>query len=473
MELTRRGFTTLAAAAVAGAVAACTGPTPSDVASPAGTPSPGTDPGTSPGTAPATGTDSPAAPPGGGGSFTYWSMWQEGEDQQKVLADEIAKFTAATGIAVDVQWSGREVLTQVVPRLNAGNPPDLVDNGAPDFASRVGLENMMDLTDLYDMEIPGEEGTKVSDVVPEALMASMQKEGGEPFVVPYEITGATVFYNAKLTPQFQEKTPATWEEFIAILDELKAAGRTPLALDGDIADYCGYWVEWGVLRAAGPGAIVAAAQDASGESFKNPAWVAATDAVEQLVSGGYFPEGFRGTKFPTQQASWADQSSKTDVILMGTWLPSETTSSLEKSGGDPASIEFGSFPFPSIGENQGEGLVVAQPLGFGIPEKARNADAAKQFVAWFMQKDRIARIASEAKNLTPRTDVEPPAELTGYFEEYKNATSTVLFTDGVSAAEPKWVTDIWQPALGELFDGKLTAEQFRQQLADKTAQYHG
>lgn len=158
---------------------------------------------------------------------------------------------------------------------------------------------------------------------------------------------------------------------------------------------------------------------------------------------------------------------------MGTWLPSETTSSLEKSGGDPASIEFGSFPFPSVGENQGEGLVVAQPLGFGIPEKARNADAAKQFVAYFMQKDRIGRIATEAKNLTPRTDVEPPAELTDYFEEYKNASSTVLFTDGVAAAEPKWVTDIWQPALGEFFDGKLTAEQFRQQLADKTAQHHG
>ena len=469
MKLTRRGFTTLAAVAVAGTVAACTGPTPSDEASPVG------DPTTGAGTDPGTGSEATdAAPPAeGGGSFVYWSMWQEGENQQKVLADEIAKFTAETGIAVEVQWSGREVLTQVVPRLNAGNPPDLVDNGAPDFESRVGLDNMMDLSDLYDMEIPGEEGTKVSDVVPEALMASMQKEGGEPFVVPYEITGATMFYNAALTPQFRDATPATWDEFIAILDELKAAGRTPLALDGDIADYCGYWVEWGVLRAGGPGTIVDAAQDATGEAFKSPAWVAGTDAIEQLISGGYFPEGFRGTKFPTQQASWADQSSQTDAILMGTWLPSETTSSLEKSGGDPASIEFGSFPFPSVGENQGEGLVVAQPLGFGIPEKARNADAAKQFVAYFMQKDRIGRIATEAKNLTPRTDVEPPAELTDYFEEYKNASSTVLFTDGVAAAEPKWVTDIWQPALGEFFDGKLTAEQFRQQLADKTAQHHG
>lgn len=444
--ITRRTFTSLAAVATAGTIVGC-----NNVAEPGTTGSGG---GTS----------------GAGGTFTYWSMWQQGEDQQKVLASEIEKFTAETGIKVDVQWSGREVLTQVVPRLNAGNPPDLIDNGAPDINSKLGLDNVMEIGDVYDMEIPGE-GKKVSEVIPEALMASMQNEGGQPFLVPYEIIGSTMWYNAKVTPELAT-APASWDDFIAVLDDLKAKGRTPLALDGDIADYCGYWVEWGVLRAAGPGSIVEAVADTSGEAFKGDAWVQATDNVEKLVSGGYFPSGFNGTKFPTQQAAWADQTSQTDVILMGSWLPSEATASLTKSGGDPASIEFGSFPFPSVGENKGEGLVQAQPIGFAVPAKARNADAAKQFMAWFMNKDRIARIATEAKNLTPRTDVEAPPELAGYAEEYKNAKSTTLFTDGISVVEPKWVTDVWQPALINLFGGKLSAQAFRDELATKTADYH-
>jgi len=96
---------------------------------------------------------------------------------------------------------------------------------------------------------------------------------------------------------------------------------------------------------------------------------------------------------------------------MGSWLPSEATASLAKSGGSPDSIEFGSFPFPAVGDNRGEGLVQAQPIGFVIPAKARKAAAAKQFMAWFTHKDRMARIASEAKNLTPRTDIEAPSEL--------------------------------------------------------------
>lgn len=410
--------------------------------------------------------DSPEAA-GSGDSFTYWSMWKEGEDQQKVLAAAFSEFTQETGIKVEVQWSGREVLTQVVPRLNAGNPPDLVDNGNTDVAAKLGLDNVMSLADVFDAEITGE-GKKVSDVVPAALMDGLKKPSGEPFMVPYEIIGATTWFNAKVTPELKT-APASWDDFVRVLDQLKAKGRTPIALDGDIKDYCAYWLEWPLLRSGGPGTITNAVKDAT---FDDATWTQATEAVEKLVKGGYFPAGFQGTKFPTQQASWADQTSKTDVLIMGSWLPSEASASLAKAGKDPKSVEFGSFPFPSFGENKGAGLVEAQSIGFAVPEKARHAGAAKKFAAWFMHKDRLVKIATQAKNLTPRTDVEAPAELKDFAEEYKNAKSTVPFTDGIGVSEPKWVTDIWQPAIGDLFGGKLTASAFRQQLTTKTTDYN-
>ncbi|MGO1385168.1 MAG: ABC transporter substrate-binding protein [Arachnia sp.] len=451
MNISRRSFSALAAAAVAGAVVTgCTGPTPSDEATPNSTDGAGTQ------------------PPGDGGTFTYWSMWKEGEAQQKVLSEEIKKFTDETGIAVEVQWTGREVLAQLIPRLTAGNPPDLVDQGAPDFAANVGVENLMDLSDAYDMQIPGED-QKVSDVVPEALMHTMQNDSGAPFLVPYEIVGSTLWYNAKAT-EGVEGNVGSWDDFITYLEERKAAGRVPIALDGDITDYCGYWLELTLLRAGGPGTIREAAQDATGDKFTEGAWVAATEAVEQLIQGGFFPEGFQGTKFPTQQAAWADQSSDTDFILMGSWLPSETTGSLEKSGGDPDSIKFASVPFPAVGDNLGEGLVVAQPVGFAVPNKAKNADQAKQFAAWFMGKERQQRIATDASNLPARTDVNPPEVLADFFEEYKNAKETVLFADGVTIVAPQWVTDVWQPNVASFFGGKLSAAEFREELKTKTAE---
>lgn len=299
----------------------------------------------------------------------------------------------------------------------------------------------------------------------------MKTEQGNMFMVPYEIIGATLWYNKAVTPEF-DQAPVTWDEFVKDLDTLKAKGRTPIALDGDITDYCSYWIEWMLLRGGGAGTISKAVADASGAGFDAPIWKKSAQTIVQLVNGGYFPQGFQGSKFPTQQAAWADQSSKTDVILMGTWLPSEATASLTKAGKDPNSIKFGSFPFPSFGDDAGAGLVEIGPVGFAVPKKARKAAAAKKFIAWFMQKEQLGKIASDAKNLTPRTDIEPPAELKGFAEEYKNAKSTVLFTDGISVSDPKWVTDIWQPSLSQLFGGKLTADAFLGQLKSKTVTYH-
>lgn len=60
-------------------------------------------------------------------SFTFWSMWNEGEPQQQVLARAIKDFEAEYGVKVDVRWAGREVLSTVRPRLLAGENIDLVD----------------------------------------------------------------------------------------------------------------------------------------------------------------------------------------------------------------------------------------------------------------------------------------------------------------------------------------------------------
>jgi len=405
-----------------------------------------------------------------GDTFTYWSMWTNGEDQQEVLAAAFAEFTKETGIKVDVQWSGREVLNQVVPRLNAGNPPDLIDQGSTDVKAQLGLDNVESLDDVYDLEIP-DEGKKVADVIPESLMTTLKTSEGSRFMVPYEVIGGTLWYNARITPEFTTP-PSSWDDLMGVLDKLKSKGRTPIALDGDIPDYCAYWLEWPVLRAAGGGSILKAVGDKTGAAFEDKVWVEAAKAVSDLVKGGYFPKGFQGTKFPTQQASWADQTSKTDVVLMGSWLPSEATASLTKAKKDSTSIEFASFPFPSFGDDKGAGLVEAQPIGFAIPKNARKAGAAKKFMAWFMNKERLSGIASQAKNLTPRTDIEAPAALSSFFEEFKNAKSTVPFTDGIVSEEPKWVSDVWQPAVVQLFGGKISPDAFCSQLKSKTAEYH-
>lgn len=406
-------------------------------------------------------------------TFTYWSMWQQGEDQQKVLSAAFAEFTRQTGIKVKVQWAGREVLSQVLPRLTAGDPPDLIDQGGTDILGALGPVNgVQGLADVYASKVDGEYN-RVDQVIPSRLISSFKASNGQPFIVPYEVVGSTVWNNAKRDPKLASES-ATWSQFLAALDALKTQGRTPLALDGDVKDYDGYWMVWSLLRIGGPGLLTRSAKDGTGAAFDDPAWQQASDAIEHLIQGGYFPKDFTATKFPTQQTAWADGSSKTDVLLMGNWAPSETSAALSKAGKNPAStIEYGSFPFPSFGpSDKGDGVVEAGPIGFAIPKKARHADAAKKFLLFFLNKERLAKISTVAKNLTPRADITAPPELADYAKEFKNGKTYVAASDNLAVTAPKWLTDIWQPTVADFFAGKMDAAGFVQTLKAKTIKLH-
>lgn len=406
---------------------------------------------------------------GKGESLTYWSMWEKGEPQQQVMQDAIDAFTAETGIAVKVQWSGRDLLTQVIPRLNAGNPPDLVDQGASDILAALGPVNgTRDLTALYQTTITGESKT-IAEVIPAPLIDTV-KVDGKPFLVPYTLFGSSIWYNSKVTPSLLESSPKTWDDFLAAMDELKAAGRTPISIEGSTPENLAFWTWWALTRAGGANTLVDAAKDPTGELFTSDAWVKATDAMQQMIDGDYFPEGFNATKYPVQQAGWADQTIKSDVMIMGSWLSGETNASLKKSGQDPAQvIEYHSLPFPQISStDKGVGLVEASAIGFAITSKALNPEAAEKFIAFFMKKEHISGIATKASNMTSRVDVDAPAELADYAAQYAEATGYVQLFDSIYSEAPKWNTDVWLPALSNFFAGKIDAQEFRELLKSKT-----
>ncbi|WP_084464811.1 ABC transporter substrate-binding protein [Microtetraspora fusca] len=399
-----------------------------------------------------------------GGELTYWSMWKQGEDQQKVLQAAINEFTKTTKIKVKVQWSGRDVLKTVAARLNTGNPPDLTDQDGGAIAGNLAkVDGVMGLGDVYSATIDGE-SKKVGDVIPAGLLNTYKASNGEPYIVPYEVVGSTIWYNAAdLDNGLATDPPATWDEFIAWLDTRKAKGRTPLALDGDIKFYDAYWTTWSIIRHGGVGLLNKAAQDKTGATFDDPAFLAAAKDIEKLIKGGYIVKDFNGTKWPAQQNNWAAGKTPTDILLMGTWAPSETGPQAAPG------FEYRSFPFPSVTGGKGNGAADAGVIGFAIPANAKHAAEAKKFIQFFMNKDRLGGISSEAKNLTPRADVAAPAALADYQKEFVAAGSNFFLPgDNASAVAPQWVSNVWEQANADFFNGKLDAGGFVKRLKDET-----
>ncbi|MFD6070148.1 carbohydrate ABC transporter substrate-binding protein, partial [Amycolatopsis lurida] len=112
-------------------------------------------------------------------------------------------------------------------------------------------------------------------------------------------------------------------------------------------------------------------------------------------------------------------------------------------------------------------------IGFSVTKKAKHPEAAKAFIAYFLNKDLLAGIPIVADNLVPRADLAVPDDL----KQVKAALDDpkkehVLQYDGIDGiAGGKWQTDVFDPADIALLKGQITPQQFVDQLATKGAEF--
>lgn len=395
-----------------------------------------------------------------GESLVFWSMWERGEPQSEVLQSAIDEFEAEEGISVEVQWAGRDVSTRVQTAANTGDVPDLTDDAVEVLLAGAEAGVYQGLASVYELEIPGE-GQTVADVIPAAYVEPYLNEDGEPIIVPHSVTTTSIWYDGNKLPDVVKAPPATWDEFLTLVAQMDEAGQTPFAADGTIPDYNAYWLAQMVLRQLGPGWLNEAAHDVTGESFKDPEFVAAAARLQHLVDAGYFMEGYQGSKLPAQEQAWA--AGDVNFLMMGSWAP------LGKAEVAREGAVWRTFPLP-IAEG-GVNSVEANLLGFGIPTAAQSPENAEKFIAFFMERDRIGGISSEANQLTPRADVEPPADLVDVADMLANADSAHRYLDGVPSQLSDWWTGVFLPADDRLFFGEITATEFADQLAQESAKY--
>ncbi|NUR87551.1 MAG: carbohydrate ABC transporter substrate-binding protein, partial [Nonomuraea sp.] len=275
----------------------------------------------------------------GGGEFTYWSMWKENEPQAKVLKAAIDKFTKETGTKVDVEWQGRDIRTKIGPAIAANKAPDLVENGFDVINSLlVATGQAMDLTPVYNSEVPGE-GKKVSDVIPAKYLDAMPKDpdGVTRWIVPYVLNSAMYYYNK--ADADLATTPQTWDDFVKLCDTLKGKGKACVASDGDNTWTNFLLLDYLLVRDNGAGTLGKIYADKTGAGWDQPGVLESVKKVEQLVKGGYLLKGYDASKYPAQQTNWA--TGKAAFHLDGTWVPSEASKNLSPG------FKVGEFAVPT------------------------------------------------------------------------------------------------------------------------------
>lgn len=396
-------------------------------------------------------------------TLKYWSLWNQGEPQQKVIQTIIDEYEEANpNVTIEVEWMGRKVLSKVQNAILSNDTPDILDHLFSSMKKPI-LEGGLteSLNHLLTEQIPNE-NVALESVFTEGLIDSITIDGTVSFI-PYEVISSGFFYDENLFKQIGAEAPKTWEEFIELNEKLKSQGIPPLSLDGTASGYNASYYYWLATRIGGVDALQKAAGDTTGETWNDPVYLEAAQKVQQLVDNGYFMDGYSGSQYPAAQTAWAQ--GKAGLNLNGTWLPSETSQYASDN------FNYRVFAFPEVEGGKGSyNDVEIDTMGW-VALKGANVEAVSEFLAFAMQKKYQEGIVTESTNISSRNDLPVPDVLSDFEEIINNAESFHMKYAGMTAEFPKWWETVFLPVDNELVFGQISAEQFISKIREQSIKF--
>ncbi len=206
---------------------------------------------------------------------TQW-IGGEGENFSAAIAD----FVAATGIRIQVDSIGSSHETVLRTRIEGGQPPDLAMLAQPTAVLQYGEQGrLIDVNTIMD-------GDKLAAEHP-ATIGLITNAAGNTWAIPYKAdVKSTVWYPILAFEAAGYEVPATWDEMIALSDQIVADGNgNPWCVGMGAGTATGWqytdWVEEVMLRTQTPeqyNAWIAGDLD-----FNSPEVRAAFEMVDEIL----------------------------------------------------------------------------------------------------------------------------------------------------------------------------------------------
>lgn len=324
------------------------------------------------------------------------------------MTDLVAEYNASqSDVKVEIDTSGVDVVSASFVR---GNPPDIMlanyNYEIARFVQRCAL------TDLSDTEAAA---TIRDDLQP--LMDQYGSCEGRTSALPYSVMAASVIYNKEIFDAQGLDVPQTWDELIAVCDELKAAGIDPFygtfkddwtvgqgwydyTAGGsvDVIDFFDALAEEG--ETVGPDSPVSFQKDFA-EPMDQMMQLANEYTNADAASRGY---GDGNLAFAKGEAA---------MYLQGPWAFSE----IAKTSPD---LQLGTFPLPMTDDPADLGVRVNMDLAAMIPEESHHQEAARDFLEFLYEPQNIEEYNASQLGFTPTTDAPAPDDprIEGMIEYY-------------------------------------------------------
>jgi raffinose/stachyose/melibiose transport system substrate-binding protein len=316
---------------------------------------------------------------------SFWHIGTQATDMGYYQGVVDAYMKAHPGVTIEVTVLENEAFkSKVTTLMQSGNPPDIFHSwggGVMAEYAKAGL-----LRDISKFTKGTDWGKSMAPGVWEVYGYN-----GKQYGAPFDMGAITFWYNKDLLAKVGYKTfPTDWDDFIALVKKLKAAGITPIALGG--GDKWPAMHMWTYLAARiGGKEVLQNATAGKGKGFNDPAFVKAGDMLVQLTKLKAFQDGFLGATYNDEAALVGN--GKAAMELMGQWAPNvEVDNSASKKGIGAA---LAAAPFPSV--KGGKGAVTDVVGGGNGMAVGKNApDAAVDFLQFLTNRENNASYATIA-----------------------------------------------------------------------------
>jgi raffinose/stachyose/melibiose transport system substrate-binding protein len=394
-------------------------------------------------------------------TLVVWSLYNEGETIQKWEAAAIEAFEAAhPNITIDVTWAGREVVSVKLRNAIMSNSdlPDIIDQSNPNLVTGLLSQDLALPLDDY-LATPAYNSTTPWGETFLPSVTEFLKYQGHSYMIPRMVYSSGFFYNKKIFADNNITIPKTWDEFLAVCEQLKTAGITPVLADNE-AEYTIWPFTMAALRTTGPTGLYEAVADKTGEKWSDPALLQAATMLEQLSK--YYQDGYTGSVWPAAQLEFVQ--GRGAMMFMGAWLPSEMLSDT------PDGFEMDIFPFPTTGgpgDNANEGWTNS----WAVLKGSTHPDAAVEFL----------KFLTSAEQMQGVLDAGAPVPLVGFpMPKSLQGLAEILSVDQLVSRQSGMLQDfsnlyfatIEAGPYADLYQGKSTPEDFISAVKQTQVQYY-
>lgn len=316
-----------------------------------------------------------------------------------------------------IKRMGANVNQEMAPRWMSGDPPDFAFVDGPEFLDDKVLRKggmLLDLKDWFNTSKTLDGSALIKDNIYKGFMR--EYEGGEIYYAPYIFGTLGMWYNSKLFKDNNLQVPTNFDEFLSLAPILKTKNIALVNYPGQYPTYLYQGFVRENLALLGGQKIFNDIDELKPGVFVSDPFYKSMYKLEVLAkTDNAFLEGTLEVNHIQAQTDWLQ--GKSAFIPNGMWLENEMRVSI------PADFEMKFIP--SLIQDKGQRYAIcAYSHNLCIPQKAKNPQAAKEWLAFLYREKNLSRFT----------------EITGIPTAYKMDLSESNVSDrGINVQ--KWIAD--------------------------------